>query len=160
MLQYGFEECEAFLEGAHEMDEHFRTAPFERNIPVMMGLMSLWNSTFLGYSSRAILPYCQALSKLAPHIQQVSMESNGKGVDIRGKALPFKAGEVDFGEPGTLIPAQIAVLSVHERRHYHVGMHSVISLKSMYCLGRPENMLACCKNECFFCIKVCDRYLI
>ena len=70
-LQYGFPQCELFLEGAHSMDEHFRTAPFEDNLPVMMGLFSLWNSTFLGYSSRAILPYCQALSKLPPHIQQV-----------------------------------------------------------------------------------------
>jgi glucose-6-phosphate isomerase len=70
-LQYGFEQCQLFLEGAHSMDEHFRTADFDRNIPVMMGLLSVWNSSFLGYSSRAILPYCQALSKLAPHIQQV-----------------------------------------------------------------------------------------
>jgi glucose-6-phosphate isomerase len=70
-LQYGFTQCELFLEGAHSMDEHFRTAPFAQNLPVMMGLLSVWNSTFLGYSSRAILPYCQALSKLPPHIQQV-----------------------------------------------------------------------------------------
>ena len=56
--------------GAHDVDEHFRTAPFETNIPVMMGLMGVWNTTFLGYSSLAILPYTQALSKLAPHIQQ------------------------------------------------------------------------------------------
>ena len=56
--------------GAHDVDEHFRTAPFEANIPVMMGLMGVWNTTFLGYSSLAILPYTQALSKLAPHIQQ------------------------------------------------------------------------------------------
>lgn len=70
-LQYGFEECDAFLAGANDIDEHFRTAPFEENIPVLLGLTSVWNSTFLNYSSKAILPYCQALSKLAPHIQQV-----------------------------------------------------------------------------------------
>ena len=59
------------LAGAHDVDEHFRTAPFEENIPVMLGLTGVWNTTFLGYPSLAILPYTQALSKLAPHIQQV-----------------------------------------------------------------------------------------
>ena len=59
------------LTGAHNVDEHFRTAPFEENIPVMLGLTGVWNTTFLGYPSLAILPYTQALSKLAPHIQQV-----------------------------------------------------------------------------------------
>ncbi len=57
--------------GAHDIDEHFRTAPFSDNLPVMMGLLGVWNATFLGHSTRAILPYAQALSKLAPHIQQV-----------------------------------------------------------------------------------------
>ena len=100
-LQYGFDTAARFLEGAWAMDTHFRTAPFEENLPVQLGLAGIWNSTFLGYSSLAILPYCQALAKLAPHIQQVSMESNGKGVAADGTALPFKAGEIDFGEPGT-----------------------------------------------------------
>merc|ERR1711904_66018 len=100
-LQYGFEIMETFLKGANNVDEHFRNAPFMLNIPVLMGLMSIWNVSFLGYPSRAILPYCQALNKLAPHIQQLSMESNGKGVDINGNTLIFDAGEIDFGEPGT-----------------------------------------------------------
>ena len=100
-LQYGFDTAARFLEGAWAMDTHFRTAPFAENLPVQLGLAGIWNSTFLGYSSLAILPYCQALAKLAPHIQQVSMESNGKGVAADGTTLPFKAGEIDFGEPGT-----------------------------------------------------------
>ncbi|BDA44166.1 Glucose-6-phosphate isomerase, cytosolic 1 [Coccomyxa sp. Obi] len=100
-LQYGFEITEKFLQGAHDVDEHFRTAPFEDNIPVLLGMMGVWNTTFLGYPSLAILPYTQALSKLAPHIQQVSMESNGKGVALDGSKLTFEAGEIDFGEPGT-----------------------------------------------------------
>mmetsp|Transcript_41488 Transcript_41488/g.98301 ORF Transcript_41488/g.98301 Transcript_41488/m.98301 type:complete len:571 (+) Transcript_41488:274-1986(+) len=100
-LQYGFPTVERFLQGAHDMDNHFRTAPFEENLPVLMGLLSVWNSTFLGFPARAILPYCQALSKLAPHIQQVAMESNGKGVSIDGTPLPYDCGEIDFGEPGT-----------------------------------------------------------
>ncbi|KAK9866033.1 hypothetical protein WJX84_007669 [Apatococcus fuscideae] len=100
-LQYGWPVVERFLKGANDMDEHFRTAKFEENIPVWLGLTSVWNVSFLGYAARAILPYCQALSKLAPHIQQVSMESNGKGVDLSGRRLPFESGEIDFGEPGT-----------------------------------------------------------
>jgi glucose-6-phosphate isomerase len=83
------------------MDEHFRTAPFEQNLPVILGLTSIWNVSFLNCPARAILPYAQALAKLAPHIQQVSMESNGKGVSVDGTRLPFATGEIDFGEPGT-----------------------------------------------------------
>ncbi|KAI7729729.1 hypothetical protein M8C21_020934 [Ambrosia artemisiifolia] len=100
-LQYGFSVIEKFLEGARSIDQHFHSAPFENNIPVLLGLLSVWNVSFLGYPARAILPYTQALEKLAPHIQQVSMESNGKGVSIDGVRLPFEAGEIDFGEPGT-----------------------------------------------------------
>nr|P54242.1 RecName: Full=Glucose-6-phosphate isomerase, cytosolic 2; Short=GPI; AltName: Full=Phosphoglucose isomerase; Short=PGI; AltName: Full=Phosphohexose isomerase; Short=PHI [Clarkia xantiana]CAA56694.1 glucose-6-phosphate isomerase [Clarkia xantiana]CAA61567.1 glucose-6-phosphate isomerase [Clarkia xantiana subsp. parviflora] len=100
-LQYGFAVVEKFLQGAHSIDQHFSSAPFEKNIPVLLGLLSVWNVSFLGYPARAILPYSQALEKLAPHIQQVSMESNGKGVSIDGLPLPFESGEIDFGEPGT-----------------------------------------------------------
>lgn len=100
-LQYGFSVIEKFLIGARSIDQHFQSTPFEKNIPVLLGLLSVWNVSFLGYPARAILPYTQALEKLAPHIQQVSMESNGKGVSIDGVRLPFEAGEIDFGEPGT-----------------------------------------------------------
>ncbi|KAH1109548.1 hypothetical protein GLYMA_04G032600v4 [Glycine max] len=100
-LQYGFSVIEKFLRGASSIDQHFYSQPFESNIPVLLGLLSIWNVTFLGYPARAILPYSQALEKFAPHIQQVSMESNGKGVSIDGVPLPFEAGEIDFGEPGT-----------------------------------------------------------
>ena len=100
-LQYGFAKVEEFLRGAWSMDTHFRDTPMESNIPVLLGLLSVWNVSFLGLPARAILPYCQALQKLAPHIQQVSMESNGKGVAIDGTPLPYQAGEIEFGEPGT-----------------------------------------------------------
>lgn len=100
-LQYGFLVIEKFLKGASSIDQHFYSTPFEKNIPVLLGLFSIWNVSFLGYPARAILPYSQALEKFAPHIQQVSMESNGKGVTIEGVPLPFEAGEIDFGEPGT-----------------------------------------------------------
>ncbi|KAL6779793.1 PGI1B [Auxenochlorella protothecoides x Auxenochlorella symbiontica] len=100
-LQYGYEKVEEFLAGARDVDQHFRTAPFASNLPVLLGLLSIWNSTFMKRSSIAILPYCQALAKFPAHIQQVSMESLGKQVSMEGDALPFKAGEVIFGEPGT-----------------------------------------------------------
>ena len=100
-LQYGFDTCEQFLKGAWSMDEHFATAEFEKNLPVTLGLISTWNVSFLGCDARAILPYCQALAKLAPHIQQVAMESNGKGVTIDGTPVDYPTGEIDFGEPGT-----------------------------------------------------------
>lgn len=90
-----------FLAGAHSIDKHFQTAPLLSNLPVLMGLLGVWNSSFLGYSSRALLPYAQALLRFPAHIQQVDMESNGKRVTVDGHTLPFEAGEVDFGEPGT-----------------------------------------------------------
>jgi len=100
-LQYGFPIVEQFLAGAHEVDCHFSSTPFIQNIPVLLGLIGVWNSTFLGFESRALLPYQQALLKLAPHIQQVDMESNGKRVMINGSTLTHPTGPIDFGEPGT-----------------------------------------------------------
>eukprot|EP00753_Platysulcus_tardus_P004987 PLAT12812.1.p1 GENE.PLAT12812.1~~PLAT12812.1.p1 ORF type:complete len:582 (+),score=301.19 PLAT12812.1:252-1748(+) len=100
-LQYGFPIVQSFLAGAHAVDEHFFSAPLRENLPVLLGLLGVWNSSFLKYPARALLPYCQALLKFAPHIQQVDMESNGKRVARDGSVLPFKAGEINFGEPGT-----------------------------------------------------------
>jgi glucose-6-phosphate isomerase len=100
-LQYGFEPFAQFLAGGHDIDEHFRSTEFAANIPVILGLLGVWNASFLGRPTRALLPYCQALLKLAPHIQQVDMESNGKRVDLQGGTLGFDAGPIDFGEPGT-----------------------------------------------------------
>ncbi len=100
-LQYGWKPIESFLAGAHAIDEHFLRAPLRKNLPVLLGLFGVWNSTFLGHATRALLPYCQALHRFAAHIQQVDMESNGKGVALDGSTLPFPAGEIDFGEPGT-----------------------------------------------------------
>ncbi|KAM3574855.1 hypothetical protein VYU27_003179 [Nannochloropsis oceanica] len=100
-LVFGFEVLEQFLAGARNIDEHFATAPLRENIPVLMGLLGVWNSTFLGHESRAILPYAQALLRFPAHVQQLDMESNGKRVGIDGRELPFQAGEVNFGEPGT-----------------------------------------------------------
>ena len=100
-LCFSYDVLSAFLDGAHDMDEHFFDAPLRENIPVLLGLLGVWNSTFMGYSTRALLPYSQALKRLPAHIQQVDMESNGKRVALDGTVLPFQSGEINFGEPGT-----------------------------------------------------------
>jgi glucose-6-phosphate isomerase len=100
-LIFGPAIVDRFLAGAHAMDVHFTTAPHEANLPVLMGLLGVWNATFLGHASRALLPYSQALLRFPAHIQQVDMESNGKRVSISGETLPFETGPVNFGEPGT-----------------------------------------------------------
>jgi len=100
-LQFGFDIMREFLAGAHDMDEHFFDAPLRDNIPVILGLLGVWNSTFLGYGTRAILPYAQALKRFPAHVQQVDMESNGKRVALDGTPLLHESGEILFGEPGT-----------------------------------------------------------
>ncbi|KAK8828305.1 hypothetical protein WA538_002816, partial [Blastocystis sp. DL] len=100
-LHYGYEVMEQFLAGAHDIDVYTRSAPVEQNIAMMLGLIGVWNSSFLNYPCRALLPYSQALLRFPAHIQQVDMESNGKRVTMDGTAVPFDVGEVDFGEPGT-----------------------------------------------------------
>lgn len=101
-LQYGDKLMKEFLSGCHDMDLHFlNEKDFQKNIVITMGLIGVWNSTFLKYPSRAILPYSQALLRFAAHIQQVDMESNGKRVTLDGTDIPFNCGEVNFGEPGT-----------------------------------------------------------
>ncbi|GJD10850.1 Glucose-6-phosphate isomerase, cytosolic [Galdieria sulphuraria] len=101
-LQYGFDVFERFLQGAHSMDAHFRYAPLEGNLPVLLGLLGVWNmSFFFNYNARAIHPYSEALLRFPAHIQQLDMESNGKHVNIFGEAVDYPVGEIDFGEPGT-----------------------------------------------------------
>lgn len=100
-LQYSFPIVEQFLQGAHSMDKHFLEAPMRHNLPVVLGMLGVWNSSFLGHNSRALLPYSQALVRFAAHIQQVDMESNGKRVANDGTPLPYECGEIIFGEPGT-----------------------------------------------------------
>ena len=100
-LYLGYERFEAFLKGASEMDRHAANAPVDRNLPLIAALISVWNTTYLGYQQQAVIPYSSPLSKLAPHVQQLNMESNGKAVDVNGKWLPDPAGVVIFGEPGT-----------------------------------------------------------
>ncbi len=91
----------ALLGGAHAMDTHFRTEPLERNLPVRLGLLDVWYRDFHGFGSRSIAPYHSALRRLPAYLQQLEMESNGKGVDAQGQVLPFATSPVLWGEPGT-----------------------------------------------------------
>lgn len=100
-LFLGYERFEAFLKGAAEMDDHALNAPVEANLPLIAALISVWNTTYMGYQQQGIIPYASALAKLAPHVQQLNMESNGKAVDVTGEFIPEPAGVVIFGEPGT-----------------------------------------------------------
>ena len=100
-LQYGFDVAQSFLKGARSIDRHLLTAPPRSNLPLLLGMLGVWNSSFKGYSTRAIACYAQSMLKFAPHIQQVDMESNGKRVAADGTRLDFQAGEINFGEPGT-----------------------------------------------------------
>jgi glucose-6-phosphate isomerase len=101
MLAVGPENFRALLGGFHDMDEHFRTAHFARNLPVLMGLLSVWNSNFLGAETVAVLPYEQYLKRFPAYLQQLTMESNGKSVRLDGGPVGCDTGPVYWGEPGT-----------------------------------------------------------
>jgi glucose-6-phosphate isomerase len=101
MIAIGPDNFRAMLKGFHEMDEHFRTTPFERNLPVLMGLLSVWNNDFLGAHTVAVLPYEQYLKRFPAYLQQLTMESNGKHVTLDGSKVSCDTGPVYWGEPGT-----------------------------------------------------------
>ncbi len=101
MLAIGPENFRAMLEGFHQMDEHFRTAPFEKNLPVLMGLLALWNNNFLDAHTIAVLPYEQYLKRFPAYLQQLTMESNGKQVTLDGSHVGYDTGSIYWGEPGT-----------------------------------------------------------
>ncbi len=101
MIAVGPENFRALLDGFHQMDEHFRTAPFERNLPVLLGLLTLWYTDFFGAETVAILPYEQYLKRFPAYLQQLTMESNGKHVTLAGIEVDYPTGPVYWGEPGT-----------------------------------------------------------
>ncbi|MDP1872505.1 MAG: glucose-6-phosphate isomerase [Gallionella sp.] len=100
-LFIGMDRFEELLSGAHAMDEHFRTAPFEENMPVLMGMLGIWYGNFFATSSNAVLPYDQYLHRFAAYLQQLDMESNGKGVDRDGQTVDYDTGMAVWGEAGT-----------------------------------------------------------
>jgi len=100
-LAVGYDNFDKLLKGANEMDEHFKTADFDKNIPVVLALLSIWYNNFFGAESEALIPYTQYLQKLAPYLQQGIMESNGKSVGRDGKTVGYQTGTIIWGEPGT-----------------------------------------------------------
>jgi glucose-6-phosphate isomerase len=101
MLAVGAENFRAMLAGSHAMDEHFRTTPFERNLPVLMGMLGVWYTDFFGAGTVAVLPYEQYLKRFPAYLQQLTMESNGKHVTLSGARVNYETGPIYWGEPGT-----------------------------------------------------------
>jgi len=101
MIAIGPENFHSMLAGFHEMDEHFRTTPFGRNLPVLLGLLAIWNNNFLGSETVVVLPYDQYLKRFAAYLQQLTMESNGKHVTLNGDEVSYATGPIYWGEPGT-----------------------------------------------------------
>jgi glucose-6-phosphate isomerase len=101
MLAIGPENFRAMLAGFHAMDEHFRTTPLTRNIPAIMGLLTLWYTDFFGAETVAVLPYDQYLKRFPAYLQQLTMESNGKHVTLTGERVNYETGPIFWGEPGT-----------------------------------------------------------
>jgi glucose-6-phosphate isomerase len=101
MIAIGPDNFRAMLDGFHQMDEHFRTTPFESNLPVLMGLLSIWYNDFFGAATVAVLPYEQYLKRFPAYLQQLTMESNGKHATLDGKQVNYDTGAIYWGEPGT-----------------------------------------------------------
>jgi glucose-6-phosphate isomerase len=101
MVAIGPDNFRSMLHGLHQMDEHFRTAPFEKNLPVLMGLLAVWYNDFFGAQTVAVLPYEQYLKRFPAYLQQLTMESNGKHVTLKGKQVKHDTGPIYWGEPGT-----------------------------------------------------------
>jgi len=140
----GFEHFEALLQGAFEMDQHFRFTPFPRNIPVILALIGIWYNNFYGAETEAILPYDQYMHRFPAYFQQGNMESNGKCVDRSGNRVPYQTGPILWGEPGTngqhafyqlihqgtkLIPADFLAPAVS---HNPIGEHHLILLSNFF----------------------------
>jgi glucose-6-phosphate isomerase len=101
MIAIGPDHFRDMLGGFHAMDEHFRTTPFERNLPVLLGLLGVWYDDFFGAETHAVLPYSHYLSRLSAYLQQLDMESNGKSVDLDGRRVDYQTGPIVWGTPGT-----------------------------------------------------------
>ena len=124
-LYLGYDKFERFLKGAEDMDIHAQTAPVDRNGPLIAALISVWNNNFLGYSAQGIIPYATPLAKLAPHIQQLNMESNGKSVTAEGEYLSSDTGPIIFGEPGTNAQHSFFQLA-HQGRPFPIDFIGVV----------------------------------
>jgi glucose-6-phosphate isomerase len=139
MIAIGPDDFRAMLGGFHEMDEHFRTAPFEKNLPVLMGLLSIWNNDFLGAETVAVLPYEQYLKRFPAYLQQLTMESNGKHVTIEGTPVRRPTGPVYWGEPGT--NGQHSFYQLIHQGTRLIACDFIAFAKTLNALGRHHDML-------------------
>lgn len=158
-LSVGFENFDKLLHGANQMDEHFRTADFDKNIPVVLALIGIWYNNFFGTETEAIIPYTQYLQKLAPYLQQANMESNGKSTSRNGKSVDYQTGSIIWGEPGSnsqhaffqlfhqgtkLIPADFIgfIESLHGNKDHHQKLMSNFFAQTEALLhGKSENQV-------------------
>jgi len=139
-LYLGFDRFTELLAGAHAMDEHFRTAPLDRNIPVVLALLGIWYNNFFGASSHAVIPYDQYLHRLPAYLQQLDMESNGKRVDCDGNAVDYATGPVIWGEPGT--NSQHAFFQLLHQGPSFIPADFILPLKSQNPAGEHHDILA------------------
>jgi glucose-6-phosphate isomerase len=139
MLAIGPENFRAMLSGFHEMDEHFRSAPFERNLPVLMGLLAVWYSNFFGAQTVAVLPYEQYLKRFPAYLQQLTMESNGKRVTRDGAAVDYDTGPIYWGEPGT--NGQHSFYQLIHQGTRLIPCDFIAFARSLNPLGRHHDML-------------------
>jgi glucose-6-phosphate isomerase len=139
MLAIGPDKFRELLGGFHAMDEHFRSAPFEANLPVLMGLLAVWYTNFLGAETAAILPYEQYLKRFPAYLQQLTMESNGKHVTLDGETVSYKTGAIYWGEPGTNGQHSFYQL-IHQGTHL-IPCDFIAFAKTLNPLGRHHDIL-------------------
>ena len=139
MLAIGPENFRSLLDGCHQMDEHFRTAPFPKNLPVLMGLLTVWYSDFFGARAVAVLPYEQYLKRFPAYLQQLTMESNGKRVMLDGSPAPCETGPIYFGEPGTNGQHSFYQL-IHQGTHL-IPCDFIAFGKPLHPVGRHHDLL-------------------
>ena len=139
ILSVGMDRFIQFLEGAHEMDEHFRTASFEKNIPVIMALLTVWYNNFHGATSHLIAPYDQYLHRFPAYLQQLTMESNGKSAHVDGSDISCNTGPIVWGEPGT--NGQHAYFQlVHQGTHL-IPVDFILPMESLNPIGNHHELL-------------------
>ncbi len=150
-LKIGMDNFESLLQGAYEVDEHFRTAPFEKNIPVIMGLLGIWYNNFFDCQSHAVLPYDESLRYFPDYLQQGDMESNGKGIDMQGQKVDYSTGPIIWGRSGTngqhaffqlihqgtkLIPCDFMAAA---NSNYHLPSHHEVLISNFF--AQPEALM-------------------
>jgi glucose-6-phosphate isomerase len=139
MLAIGPENFRSMLDGFHQMDEHYRTAPLEKNLPALLGLISLWHNDFFGAETVAVLPYEQYLKRFPAYLQQLTMESNGKHVTLDGTAVNYQTGPIYWGEPGT--NGQHSFYQLIHQGTRLIPCDFIAFIESLNPLGRHHDML-------------------